>query len=263
MPRSSSTRPKIPTGFGRRCSSASARTSRRYFSRRRRGAIWRSRSRVGRARPELRRRTPGVRRLTALLLGQEARHVLEEPPRHVGILLRERPEVPELDRVAAHRCERLNGRRALGFADHPELAEVVAGAHRADPFAVDDDGGLALGDHEEGDPAHLSLLGELRARRNGTVPEVLREPAELAVTETAEQRNPLEILGDARHAATLSEARGASADQRLMDGRPSKDWTGAPGTGSIARADRNHRSLSTWKEPPCSLSVSAGTPSRW
>src|SRR4051812_12001201 len=155
----------------------------------------------------LRRRTPGFPRLTALLPHQEARDVLEELPGHVGIPPCERPEVPELHRVAAHRRERLDGRRAFGFADHRELAEVVARTHRADPLAVDDDGGLPLGDREEGHAAHLSLLGEHRARGKGTVPEVLRELAELSLAETAEQRNTLQILGDARHAATLSEPR--------------------------------------------------------
>src|SRR3954464_14014142 len=75
--------------------------------------------------PRLRSRALGARRVTALLLEEDPRDMLEELPRHVGVLLGERPEVPELDRVAAHRRQRLDGGRALAFADHRELAEVI------------------------------------------------------------------------------------------------------------------------------------------
>ena len=148
--------------------------------------------------------------------------MLEEPPRHVRILLRERPEVPELDRVAAHRRHRLHGGGALAFAGHRELAEVVARPHRAHPRAVDDDGGLALGDHEEGDAAHVTLLGEQHAGGNATVLEVLGELAQLALAEAAEQRDPLQVLGYARHDATLPEACPwvARCDKRVQTPNP-------------------------------------------
>ena len=133
-------------------------------------------TRVGAAQPALWRCTLGVCRATALLLEQEPRDVLEELPHHVRILLRERPEVPELDRVAAHRRQRLHGGHALALADHRELAEVIAQSG-VDPSAVDDDGGLALGDHEEGDTAHLTLLGQQRADGNATLAEVFRQLA--------------------------------------------------------------------------------------
>jgi hypothetical protein len=124
--------------------------------------------------------------MPALLLEQDPRKVLKELPHHVRILLRERPEVPELDRVAAHRRQRLRGGHALALADHRELTEVVARPDRVDPRAVDDDGGLALGDHEEGDAAHFTLLGEKRAEGNSTLAEVLGELAQLALAEPAE-----------------------------------------------------------------------------
>src|SRR3954468_3931604 len=149
--------------------------------------------------------------------------MLEELPRHVGVLLRERPEVPELDRVAAHRRQRLDGGRALAFADHRELAEVVARAHRGDPRTVEDDGGLALGDHEEGDAAHLTLRGEPRAGGNATVLEVLREPAQLTLAEPAEQRNLLQVLGHAPHCATLPESRPCVA-RRLRRGSTGRTY---------------------------------------
>src|SRR3954454_13336634 len=133
--------------------------------------------------------------------------MLEELPRHVGVLLGERPEVPELDRVAAHRRQRLDGGRVLDFADHRDLAEVFTGAHRGVPRTVDDDGGLALGDHEERDAAHLTLRGEPRPGGNATVLEVLRELAQLTLAESAEQRNLLQVLGHAPHCATLPEPR--------------------------------------------------------
>jgi len=112
--------------------------------------------------------------------------MLEELPHHVRILLRERPEVLELDRVAAHRGQRLHGGQSLASADHRELAKMVAGSDRLDSPAVDDDGGLALSDHEEGGAAHLALLGEERADGNSPLVEVLGELAQLSLTEIAE-----------------------------------------------------------------------------
>src|SRR3954447_9369688 len=149
------------------------------------------------------RRRRGPPPVTALLLEQDPGDVLQQLPRHVRILLRERAEVPEADRVAAHRRQRRDGRRPLALADHRQLAEVVARPDRRDALTVDDHGGLALGDHEERDAAHLALLGEQRAGRDAAVGEVLGELAQLALAEPAEERDALELLRHARHVATL------------------------------------------------------------
>jgi hypothetical protein len=82
--------------------------------------------------------------------------------------------------VAAHRSDRLHGGGALTLADHRQLAEVIARAQRPDPVSVHQDRGLALGDDEEGNAAHLALLGQARADRNATLPEQRGKLSKLA-----------------------------------------------------------------------------------
>src|SRR5919205_2401422 len=95
-----------------------------------------------------------------LRLAEPLRHHLEESPRHLGVRLDERPELPGGQAVAGEIGVGRDRRGAPGLlVDQGYLAEVVAWAEPAPRLAMDVDARGTFGDHEEAD-ATRSLDGD-------------------------------------------------------------------------------------------------------
>ena len=66
------------------------------------------------------------------------------------------------------------------------------------------DRGLAVGDHEEADAAHLALADRRGAGPEVALLEVARETSQLSLAQSAEERDLLQIVGEARHRLILN-----------------------------------------------------------
>jgi len=83
---------------------------------------------------------------------------------------------------------------------------VVAGAEPGDLLPVDRDGDAAVDDDEEVDAAHVALPDDLDPRPERALLEVAPEPPQLALAQTAEERNAFELVGRRWHRPILTRA---------------------------------------------------------
>src|SRR3954468_25007946 len=101
-----------------------------------------------------RARGDSARGLVRLLrLAQPSHEGLEQRPGHLWVLLDEGLELPGGHPAAAQVGGRDYGRRPRPAVDQSDLTEVLTGAECPDDVAADADGGVAVLDHEEADPA--------------------------------------------------------------------------------------------------------------
>src|SRR5919106_5715269 len=131
------------------------------------------------------------------------RERLEDLPSDVRVRLHERTELPGREAVALELAVGLDRRGARPLGDQRDLAEMVAGAERADLLSADLDLGVALANDEEADAA-LALLRHGLARPERTLVHSARDRLQLARIEPREDRDVLEELGRlGRHGAIL------------------------------------------------------------
>src|SRR5438093_5624622 len=113
-------------------------------------------------------------------------NVLKQLPHDVRIVMCEVSEVPERNLEAADLGLSGDRRRPLALGDQGELPEMVARAETCRLAAADGDRRLSVRDDEEADAAHLALLDQGGADRDGAFAKELRELSPLAVAEAAE-----------------------------------------------------------------------------
>src|SRR5262245_43977920 len=109
------------------------------------------------------------------------------------MLLDEGPELPRGHAAAVEVGARDDGRRARAAVDQGDLAEMLARPEGANDLAADADGGVALLDDEEPDPA-LSLAGDLVALVEAALGHPLAELLQLLGLDPREERDPLQRL---------------------------------------------------------------------
>src|SRR5512132_4028240 len=132
------------------------------------------------------------------------------------MLEHERAEAPDRQGVAAHLRLCRDGRRASRLVDERDLAERGARAERAHLVAVHGHRRLAALDDEEVQPAE-ALAGDLLARLERALDELVGEPQHAGVVEVGEERDAADEFGaGACHAAILYiPRRWESASSRL------------------------------------------------
>ena len=87
-----------------------------------------------------------------------------------------------------------------------ELSEVVSRAEPRDLQAFDADSDFAVGEDEEADAAHRSLLDDRHTGSELSLLDLARELPQLAAVEAAEQRDAREVVGDCWHVAIIAAA---------------------------------------------------------
>src|SRR5918996_4862370 len=127
-----------------------------------------------------------MRVLVRLGLAQAARHLFQQRPRDLRMLLDERAELPGRQPVAAEVGGGHDGRAPRSLVDERDLAEEVTGAERRSLVAADADRRVPVGNDEEA-RSRAALLRDRGALGEGPLLEVAREPFELAVTELGEE----------------------------------------------------------------------------
>src|SRR5262245_34104750 len=147
-----------------------------------------------------------------LRLAQPPHEGLEQGPGDLRVLLDERAELPRRHPAALKVGAGDDRRRPGAAVDQRDLAEMLAGAEGPDDLPADADGGVAVLDHEEADPA-LALLGDLIALVEAALGHPLLQLLQLLRLDAGEQRYLPQRLLHVGH-------RGASYPWRRHRSRP-------------------------------------------
>src|SRR4051794_39155898 len=123
------------------------------------------------------------------------------------MLAQERLELPRGQGGAAQGAAGGDGGRAARLVvEQPELAEVVAGLHRAALLTADRDVGLAVEDEEEADAA-AALLDDHLTVRVRALTQAAGELLEVLVGHVRQQRDGPQRGGVDRHGRTVGPRR--------------------------------------------------------